>query len=483
MWRPPGSIKHSLQKLNWPSKEEAASSRWFSTVQLGPISLCQRTWIPAMVPWRATEDGFVSDEVIAWYRRFAEGQPGAIVIEATGIRDVPSGPLLRIGHDRFLPGLEKLVNAVHEASDGKTRLLIQIIDFLSLRKRPTKENYFQRYLEITQQHRDLLNRESAPDETIRDLLMNSSESSLETLLTPRELESYRFGYRESVNDIELEHIRTLPKLLPQLFADAALRAKNIGFDGVELHYAHAYTMASFLSKRNTRPDGYGVSLENRVKLPLEVYEAARQKVGSGYTLGCRLLTDEIIEAGSHIDDAMYYAVKFAEAGMDFLSLSRGGKFEDAKQPPVGRSVYPYTGQSGYECMPTVNSDKFGPFGRNIDDTAKILKALREVGHDTPIIAAGGIHSFYQAEMILKEGKADIVASARQSLADPDWFKKIYSGRGEEIRRCKFTNYCEVLDQKHKEVTCQQWDRLNRKDPDVTFCSDGRRRMVPPAWEP
>jgi 2,4-dienoyl-CoA reductase-like NADH-dependent reductase (Old Yellow Enzyme family) len=58
-----------------------------------------------MVPWRATEDGFVTRENLEWYGRFAAGRPGAIVVEATGIRDVPSGPLLRIGHDRFLPGL------------------------------------------------------------------------------------------------------------------------------------------------------------------------------------------------------------------------------------------------------------------------------------------------------------------------------------------------------------------------------------------
>ena len=62
-----------------------------------------------MVPWRATEDGFVTQENLDWYRRFAEGRPGVLVVEATGVRDIPSGPLLRIGHDRFIPGLRKLV--------------------------------------------------------------------------------------------------------------------------------------------------------------------------------------------------------------------------------------------------------------------------------------------------------------------------------------------------------------------------------------
>ena len=70
-----------------------------------------------MGPWRATEDGFVTPDVIDWYRRFAEGKPGVLVVEATGIRDVPSGPLLRIGHDRFIDGLAQLVRAV-ETTDG-----------------------------------------------------------------------------------------------------------------------------------------------------------------------------------------------------------------------------------------------------------------------------------------------------------------------------------------------------------------------------
>ena len=67
------------------------------------MTLESRTWVPAMVPWRATEEGFVTQNILDWYGRFAEGRPGAIVVEATGVRDIPSGPLLRIGHDRFIP--------------------------------------------------------------------------------------------------------------------------------------------------------------------------------------------------------------------------------------------------------------------------------------------------------------------------------------------------------------------------------------------
>ena len=94
-----------------------------------------------MVPWRATDDGFVTQDVLDWYGRFAAGRPAAMVVEATGIRDVPSGPLLRIGDERFLPGLRELVEIVRRESDGETRLFIQLIDFLAIRRRPDPARY------------------------------------------------------------------------------------------------------------------------------------------------------------------------------------------------------------------------------------------------------------------------------------------------------------------------------------------------------
>ncbi|MFY0531407.1 hypothetical protein [Nannocystis pusilla] len=116
MWTPPDKIRHAIPPARWPSAEEAAASRWFSAIDVGPCRLHARTWVPAMVPWRASDDGRVTPDVIAWYARFAAGEPGALVVEATGIRDVPSGPLLRIGDDRFVSGLAELVAAVRAAS-------------------------------------------------------------------------------------------------------------------------------------------------------------------------------------------------------------------------------------------------------------------------------------------------------------------------------------------------------------------------------
>ncbi len=481
MWRPAERIKYRPQPGPWPSAAEARASMLFSPIKIGPLTLAQRTWVPAMVPWRATEDGYVTPDVLDWYRRFAQGQPGAIVVEATGIRDVPSGPLLRIGDDRFIPGLRQLVDVVREASGGQTRLLIQIIDFLRIRRRPTRESFINRYLPITSRHRDAIGG-GFDDDEIRRRLLSLDDDELRNVLTRREWSDFEMGFRERVDDLHLPHIRELPQVLPGLFAAASRRAEQAGFDGVELHYAHAYTMASFLSARNTRGDGYGGGRECRVRLPVEVFEAVHAVAGPGFAVGCRMLANEIIEGGSDVDDAAWFATEFARAGMDFLSLSRGGKFEDAKQPKVGAAAYPYTGRSGYECMPQYISDSRGPFGRNLSATATIRNAVQDAGFSTPVIAAGGIHDFAQAEHILQTGGADVIASARQTLADPDWFLKAREGCGDDIRICLYTNYCEALDTKHKQVTCELWDREDLDEGGIAKSVDGRRRLIAPQWQ-
>jgi 2,4-dienoyl-CoA reductase-like NADH-dependent reductase (Old Yellow Enzyme family) len=132
-------------------------------------------------------------------------------------------------------------------------------------------------------------------------------------------------------------------------------------------------------------------------------------------------------------------------------------------------------------MPTIYSDATGPFARNVALAATVRHAVQGAGLSTPVVTAGGICAFEQAEGVLERGEADFVASARQTLADPDWFLKIRDGRGGEVRRCEFTNYCEALDQQHKQVTCKLWDRDELDEPDVTLATDGKRRLVAPRW--
>src|SRR5258706_8214723 len=175
MGQPVERIKHERPPAASPTAEEAASARLFQPLTFGPRTARTRTWVPAMVPWRGPDDGFVTGDGIDWYRRFATGKPGVLVVEATGIRDIPSGPLLRIGHDRFVPGLIELVRAVKEASHGETLLFIQLIDFLSIRRRPPRDKYFERFLAITDAHRAAI---GGPDDSIRATLAALPDAEL-----------------------------------------------------------------------------------------------------------------------------------------------------------------------------------------------------------------------------------------------------------------------------------------------------------------
>src|SRR5207247_691619 len=326
----------------------------------------------------------------------------------------------RIGDDRFIPGLRRLVETVREQSAGHTRLFIQILDFLTVRRRPEPATFFARYLPISSPLRERLARALADERWLtaaraagRARRAAAERSLVEAVLDERELESLDYGYRERVWDTHLPWIRDLPRVLPALFAAAAGRARDAGFDGVELHYAHAYTMASFLSRLNDRADGYGGSREQRVRVPLEALAAVRRSVGDEYVVGIRFLGDDVVAGGSRIDDAMFYGVELAAAGANYLSVSKGGRFEDARQPKIGEAVYPYTGASGYECMPTVLGDERGPFGRNVPLAAATRRAVREAGRETPAVPSGAIHSFAKA------GAAGLAAAHLVLTAQPN----------------------------------------------------------------
>ena len=170
---------------------------------LGPISAATRTWVPAMVPWRATADGQVTDAVVAWYERFARGRPGVIVVEATGIRDVPSGPLLRASHDRYVEGLSRLVDAVKRASGGETKLFIQLIDFLAIKRRAPRESFIARFLDVEAVRPRLGPAWHHPSaEALRAHLASLEPAHLDSLLDARERESLHQGFRERVTDLD-----------------------------------------------------------------------------------------------------------------------------------------------------------------------------------------------------------------------------------------------------------------------------------------
>ena len=384
----------------------------FEPLSLGSIELPNRFAVPAMVTRLSGEDGFVNEGVIERYRRFAEGGSGLIIVEAASIHGGKSGPLLRISDDEFIPGMARLTNACHSAGEGK--VFLQIIHFLKVA---------------------------------------------------------RSGWRQKVEDLSIEELEALP----DLFADAAVRVLEAGFDGVELHMAHAYTMSSMLSRMNRRRDHYGRTLENRLRLPSMVFQRVKQRVGD-FPVGVRFLADESIRRGYSADDASQFAIRFADLGAAYISLSVGGKFEDAVQRE-GQPLYPYTGYSGDRCMP---GDSY-PDATNIWLVRLIRQALRQAGHTTPVLGAGKIGTVQLAEQVLVEESCDLVGMARGLLADPYLPAKAKAGREAEIVQCIYCNVCKSLDENFKTVTCYLWPKgeVQAPRPDE---ADGESKPNPMTWE-
>ncbi|MBI3932942.1 MAG: NADH:flavin oxidoreductase [Acidobacteria bacterium] len=441
-----------------PERAKALVFRPFPIGRNGLV-MPNRIWLPAMVTWRGTEDGFVTPSVREIYLRYALGGAGMIVLEAIGVRDIASGPLLRLSDDRFVPGLRALREEMRAASDSL--VVPQIIDFLKIATRKPTHDFVL----------GMVKRGRVPES-----LLDVSDAELEArpeawLPDPRDRRDFLYGYRQTVEDLRADEILRIPGW----FAGAARRAKQAGFDGVELHFAHAYTLASFLSVTNRRTDRYGGSFENRMRLPLEVVSAVREEVGADFLVGCRYLGSEDILAedgrilGNDLDEARRIGVALAAAGLDFLSISRGGKFDDAKQPKVGEAAYPYTGHSGMKCIPRSRKD---PFGANAHLATGIREAVRAAGFSTPVVTTGKIHTFEQAEALLREERADLVGMARALLADPDLPRKWLAGRDDVVRACVFCPFCEEEDHHHRVVTCTLWPKG----------SDGpRHRVTPGVW--
>ncbi|GDX80004.1 hypothetical protein LBMAG42_18150 [Deltaproteobacteria bacterium] len=427
MFPPPIEPLHEGAFRPDPVLPPPSGSALFTPCAVGPLTVPNRVWLPAMVTWLSNEAGEVTPDITARYVRYARGGAGMIVLEAMGVRDVNSGPLLRIGHDRYLPGLRALARSLHETND--VRVIPQIIDFLKIARRDPA--------------RALLRLEPRYPGCSA-----WTEPELQERLLPRDWRDYASGYRQQIEDLSLEEIRAIP----QLFADAARRARAAGFDGVELHFAHAYTMASFLSATNGRTDDYGGSLENRVRLAIEVTRVVRREVGADFCVGCRILGSDDVSGGSTLAETAWFAVALANAGLDFISVSRGGRFEDAKRPAIGEAAYPYTGNSGLLCMPT----RVFPEGNNLHLPSGIRAALRRAGLPTPVVGAGKINTYAAAESALRQGHVDLVGMARGLLADPDWPNRVRGDQESSVHACKYTNVCEALDRKHLPVRCQLW---------------------------
>lgn len=369
----------------------------FDPLNINGMVLPNRVMVPAMVTHICTEDGYVNEAVIERYARYAEGEAGLIVVEAMAIHENKSGALLRISDDKYIPGLRALVDRVHATSDSK--IVPQIIHFMKVA---------------------------------------------------------RSGWRQTADMLSINEI----DLIIEQFGDAALRAREAGFDGIELHSAHAYTLSSFLSRRNPRTDEYGGdTLEGRLRLIGRVMKSVRSKVGLDYPVGVRFNAEEFIKDGYGVEESRLIARRLAELGFDYLSMSVGGKFEDAVHAP-GQVLFPYSGYSGDRCMP---GDWFPP-ALHVDLAQKVRAYLHENGHTVPVAIAGKLSSPVHAETAIASGQTDIVGIARGLLADPYWPRKVKNGELERIVQCDYCNVCKQLDGTHKPVICALWPQGSLQAP-------------------
>ena len=317
----------------------------FEPFKIGNLELKNRVVMSPMLLPIATDDGMVTPELTEHYVRRAQGDVGFIIMGGAYVQE--EGQMLRRGHgiaeDRHVEGMRSLVDAVH--SNG-AKIALQL-----------------------------------SSGGIRD----------DSSATGKDTGGIHGG--KPVEDYSLEEIRRTV----DAFGAAALRAKEAGFDAIEVHYSAVFLLHQFISSySNRRNDDYGGSYENRMRLPLEVMAAIRNKVGPEYVVGCRIPHDEIVEGGLSLPDTREIAKDLVKRGADFLRVVVG------VAPPRGNP------DSQRTCRP-------GPEGELLPLSTNMKEAVT-----VPVIATGGISSHEVANQVLQEGKADLVALGSALLIDPDW---------------------------------------------------------------
>ena len=348
----------------------------FEPIALRGVDIPNRIVMPSMTTRLATPDGVVTPELIRYYVARAEGGAGLVTVEMCSPE--PAGRHrageLGIFHDRFLPGLQELTSRLKAAG---ARSAIQI----GHAGGHTRQD-------VT----------GVPPVAPSALQHEVQEVDTRTVV-PLELS------RERIRDVV------------KAFAEATARAKRAGFDVVEIHGAHGYLIAQFLSPLdNHRTDEYGGSLRNRARFALEVMQACRERVGD-YPLVFRFSADEYAPGGLTLEEACEMAPWLVEAGADALHVT-GGCY---RSRPSGALMIP---PMGYP-------------------EATFLHLAREIKKrvTVPVIAVGRLHDPSLVERLLAEGQADMVALGRQLIADPEWPRKVREGRLDEIRPCIACNTC------------------------------------------
>ncbi|MEE9202828.1 MAG: FAD-dependent oxidoreductase [Dehalococcoidia bacterium] len=335
----------------------------FEPLKVGPMEVKNRVVFPPIGTMLANPDGTVSERIVNYYARRAQGGAGMVTVEIAAVDPAQfiAPTQLRISHDSFLPGLSRLAGAIRE---NGARAVVQL---------------------------------HHPGRQTRSAVTGVPPVAPSPLPGPL--------LRETPKELTVEEMRALT----DSFAQGAVRAREAGFDAIELHGAHGYLMCQFLSPySNQRQDDYGGDTAGRARFPLEVIAAVRERVGQDYPIIFRISADEHVSGGLTLDETRPIARMLEEAGVDCLSVSAGnyGALEWTVQPVM----------FARGCLV--------PLAAAIKEEVKV-----------PVITAGRIIEPRQAEDILQKGEADLVAFGRGLLADPDLPRKAQEGREGDIRKC------------------------------------------------
>ncbi len=337
----------------------------FSPISINTMSLPNRIVMTAM-HLGYTPEGEVTDRLIDFYVERAKGGIGLIIVGGCPVDEYGGmSSMVCIHHDRFLPGLKRLTEAV---------------------KRNGSKIAAQLYQAGRYTHSSMIGgRKPFSASAVRSRLTGE---------TPRALE---------LDEIPLVQTR---------FAEAAMRAKDAGFDAVEILGSAGYLISQFLSPlTNKRDDEYGGALENRMRFGIEVVQKVRQTVGLDYPVLMRLAGNDFMEEGNTNQEARAFAVELEKAGVDLFNVTGG--WHETRVPQltsfVPRGAYVYL--------------------------AKGIKSVVSV----PVLASNRINRPEMAEAILRNGEADLVTMARSMLADPNLPKKVREGQSHLIYHCVACN--------------------------------------------
>ena len=343
--------------------------------RIGSVEIKNRVVMPPMTTRAADADGFVTDDTVAYYCARAEGGTGLITVEMASPEQAGRHRNFELGicDDRFIRGLSRLVDALHERG---AKVSIQLGHGGG---------------------------HTRPD--INGGLAPVAPSAIPHLV------------QEGTTEVIVPEAMTRERIEQAIgsFAEAALRARQAGFDMVEVHAAHGYLISQFLCPvENYRDDDFGGSLENRARLGIDIVKRIKARV-AGFPVIFRLNGDDFLPGGMTASEARQVAIWAAEAGADAIHVA-GGHYRSV--PSAAVMIPPM-------AMPDATFLGFA------SDIRRHLSV--------PVITVGRLGDPETAIRAVEDGNADFVALGRPLLADPAWVNKVM--RGETVRMCIACNTC------------------------------------------